>query len=67
MYFTNDSISNPRIYHGLIYQSDFNTSCNESRHIAERIAQDESFNRLCAQNYSDMQRRAYYESMRTEN
>ena len=67
MYFTNDSISNPRIYHGLIYPSDFNTSCNESRHIAKRIAQDESFNRLCAQNYSNMQRRAYYESMRTEN
>ena len=67
MYFTNDSISNPRIYHGLIYPSDFNTSCNEGRHIAERITQDESFNRLCAQNYSNMQRRAYYESMRTEN
>ena len=67
MYFTNDSISNPRIYHGLIYPSDFNTSCNESRHIAERIAQDESFNRHGAQNYSNMQRRAYYESMRTEN
>lgn len=67
MYLTQNQTSNPRIFHGMIYQSDFNTSCNESRHIAERITQDESFNRLCAQNYSNMQRRAYYESMRTEN